>query len=442
MDAIFSRQFESREAAKAACSAVAKQEGFALAIRNKKPPGSDNPTYLLLRCSKGGAYRDQRNETVHESKRRNNTHSLKSECPFQINIKLKHEGPWAVAPSRSSGPHNHPFTMDFIFQAAYKAVQGCERAFPPSLGLKVQISECAIDAGKRLTFRDRIWVPGGSGEKGNQEEADKDQLRTRIVQQPHDSVATGHPGREGTLAIVARRFYWPGQSQLVRRFVANCDTCGRAHIWRQSKRGFLKPLPIPDRPRSHLSMDLITDLPPTGPSKSRYLWVIIDRLTKAVTLEVMDTMEAETCAQRFLQCHYRFHGMPRSIVSDRGSNWLSRFWKRFCQLAGISQRLSTAYHPQTDGGPERMNQEIEAYLRAYVSYVQEDWGELLPAAQLALNNRESAATKISPFFAEHGYHVDPISIQDSEEPPPDREESKAYGLLTRLQEVNEYTCKQ
>ncbi|KAM4055786.1 reverse transcriptase (RNA-dependent DNA polymerase) [Hirsutella rhossiliensis] len=241
---------------------------------------------------------------------------------------------------------------DSIFRAAYKAVRDRERAFPPSLGLKIQISECAIDAGKRLTFRDRIWVPGGSGEEGNQEEAEKDQLRTRIVQQSHDSVATGHPGRK---------------SQLVRRYVANCDTCGRAHIWRQSKRGFLKPLPIPDRPRSHLSMDFITDLPPTGPSKARYLWVIVDRLTKAVTLEVMDNMEAEPCANRFLQCHYRFHGMPRSIVSDRGSNWLSRFWKRFCRLAGVTQKLSTAYHPQTDGGPERMNQEIEAYLRAYVS---------------------------------------------------------------------------
>ncbi|KAM4065828.1 reverse transcriptase (RNA-dependent DNA polymerase) [Hirsutella rhossiliensis] len=149
---------------------------------------------------------------------------------------------------------------DSIFRAAYKAVRDRERAFPPSLGLKIQISECAIDAGKRLTFRDRIWS--------------------------HDSVATGHPGREGTLAIVARRFYWPGQSQLVRR-----------------RKGFLKPLPIPDRPRSHLSMDFITDLPPTGPSKARYLWVIVDRLTKAVTLE----------------CHYRFHGMPRSIVSDRGA---------------------------------------------------------------------------------------------------------------------------
>ncbi|KAM4061938.1 reverse transcriptase (RNA-dependent DNA polymerase) [Hirsutella rhossiliensis] len=296
---------------------------------------------------------------------------------------------------------------DSIFGAAYEAVRDRERAFPPSLGLKIQISECAIDAGKRLTFRDRIWVPGGSGEEGNQEEAEKDQLRTRIVQQSHDSVATGHPGRE---------------SQLVRRFVANCDTCGRAHIWRQSKRGFLKPLPIPDRPRSHLSMDFITDLPPTGPSKARYLWVIVDRLTKAVTLE----------------CHYRFHGMPRSIVSDRGSNWLSRFWKRFCRLAGVTQKLSTAYHPQTDGGPERMNQEVEAYLRAYVSYVQDDWGELLPAAQLALNNRESAATKISPFFAEHGYHVAPISVEESEEPPRHREESRADSLLSRLQEVNEY----
>ena len=327
---------------------------------------------------------------------------------------------------------------DSIFKEAYRAVQNRERAFPPVLGLRVQISECAIDAGKRLTFRDRIWVPGGSGEKSNQEEAEKDRLRTRIVQQSHDSVATGHPGREGTLAIVARRFYWPGQSQLVRRFVANCDTCGRAHIWRQSKRGFLKPLPIPDRPRSHLSMDFITDLPPTGPSKAKYLWVIVDRLTKAVTLEVMDTMEAEACARRFLQCHYRFHGMPRSIVSDRGSNWLSRFWKRFCNLAGVTQKLSTAYHPQTDGGPERMNQEIEAYLRAYVSYVQDDWGELLPAAQLALNNRESATTKISPFFVEHGFHVDPISVEDSDDPPRDKEESKADALLARLQEVNEY----
>ncbi|KAM4063475.1 integrase core domain-containing protein [Hirsutella rhossiliensis] len=167
-------------------------------------------------------------------------------------------------------------------------------------------------------------------------------------------------------------------------------------------------------PSLGLKIQISEYLPPTGPSKARYLWVIVDRLTKAVTLEVMDNMEAEQCANRFLQCHYRFHGMPRSIVSDRGSNWLSRFWKRFCRLAGVTQKLSTAYHPQTDGGPERMNQEIEAYLRAYVS------------------------DQDQPFFAEHGYHVDPISVEESEEPPRHREESRADSLLSRLQEVNEY----
>ncbi|XP_044716392.1 integrase core domain-containing protein [Hirsutella rhossiliensis] len=174
------------------------------------------------------------------------------------------------------------------------------------------------------------------------------------------------------LAIMRCLDNWNAELRSCGPFTILTDHRNLEHTSGASRKGFLKPLPIPDRPRSHLSMDFITDLPPTGPSKARYLWVIVDRLTKAVTLEVMDNMEAEQCANRFLQCHYRFHGMPRSIVSDRGSNWLSRFWKRFCRLAGVTQKLSTAYHPQTDGGPERMNQEIEAYLRAYVSYVQDD----------------------------------------------------------------------
>lgn len=102
-------------------------------------------------------------------------------------------------------------------------------------------------------------------------------------------------------------------------------------------------------------MDFITKLPPSGPDKARYLWVIVDRLSKSVTLEAMPTMEAEACAERFLSAHYRFYGMPRAITSDRGSNWISRFWRRFCELSGVEQRLSTVYHPETDGATERMN---------------------------------------------------------------------------------------
>ncbi|KAF4492180.1 Transposon Tf2-9 polyprotein [Colletotrichum fructicola Nara gc5] len=192
---------------------------------------------------------------------------------------------------------------------------------------------------------------------------------------------------------------------------------------------------LPERIRSDLAMDFITDLPLTDKGE-RYLWVIIDRLGKGVTLEAMESMEAEACAERFLSCHFRFHGVPTSIVSDRGSNWTSRFWRQFCKLLGIEQRLSTAYHPQTDGGPERMNQEIQAYLRNYITYSQKDWANNLPAAQLALCSRDSSAIGMSSFFLEHGYHPEPVRVQEAD--PEDhggRREDLARKLVTRLQDV-------
>jgi hypothetical protein len=133
--------------------------------------------------------------------------------------------------------------------------------------------------------------------------------------------------------------------------------------------------------------------------------------------------------------------MPRSIVSDRGSNWTSKFWRTFCDLAGIQQRLSTAYHPQTDGGPERANQEIQAYLRAYISYTQTDWGDFLPAAQLALNNRDSAATGLSPFFQSHGYHIEPFQITAAELDGPrrDHREEAAKTLLQHVEDITAFT---
>ncbi|KAI1005159.1 hypothetical protein K3495_g3054 [Podosphaera aphanis] len=81
----------------------------------------------------------------------------------------------------------------------------------------------------------------------------------------------------------------------------------------------------------------------------------------------------------------------------------------------MEQRLSTAYHPQTDGATERANQEVQTYLRAYVAYTQYDWADCLPAAQLVINNRDLMSLGgISPFFATHGYHVIPIQSNVTE----------------------------
>lgn len=316
--------------------------------------------------------------------------------------------------------------IDGTYRDIKKALVDKQRSFPPSVSIKISIAECSLDHMGHVRWRDRLLIP------------DYEPLQTAIIHKSHDSVVTGHPGREATLHILSRDFYWPKISNMVRRFVRNCDTCNRTHVWRDKKRGFLKPLPTPDRFFQELSIDFMTDLP-AADGQPQNLMVITDRLSKNIILEAMTTMDAEACAQKFLQCFYRFHGFPRAITSDRGGNWISDFWKRLCELVGIQQRLSTAFHPQTDGATERANQEIQAYLRAFVTYAQTDWSSLLPVAQLALNNRDSSLG-YSPFFLTHGYHIPPIQVVTTNDKnaqilaSSSKEAKKAETLVKKLEE--------
>ncbi|CAJ0952421.1 unnamed protein product, partial [Ranitomeya imitator] len=106
---------------------------------------------------------------------------------------------------------------------------------------------------------------------------------------------------------------------------------------------------------------------------------------------------------RFLNV-VRLHGIPENIVSDRGSQFVSRFWQTFCAKMGIDLSFSSAFHPQTNGQTERTNQTLETYLRCFVSADQDDWVTFLPLAEFALNNRASSATLVSPFFCNSGFH--------------------------------------
>lgn len=336
---------------------------------------------------------------------------------------------------------------DTTFQAVYQAVtQGTNRA-EVEKQLRLQLSEVSIDDKGRLTYRDRLWIPGSpallqdegtdDGLPGSEE---ANLLRTRIIQESHDAHVSGHPGRDGTIATLTRHYYWPLLHHHVRRFLRNCDVCGSNKIWRGLKHGLLKPLPAPEQQFRHIQMDFITELPPTAKG-NRHMWLLKDRLGKTVVIEPMPTMEAEACAERFLWCWVRFHWWPDSIVSDRGSNWTSEFWQHLCRLMGIRQLLSTAYHPETDGGTERSNQEIEAYLRTYASYAQDNWDDLIPGAQMALLDRPHSAIGTSPFFASHGYHpppVVPIVRNDDLSPPkPGSERAKADAFVTKIREVTD-----
>ena len=160
-------------------------------------------------------------------------------------------------------------------------------------------------------------------------------------------------------------------------------------------------------------MDFIVGLPPARGSGETNCLVIVDRFSKGVMFEPISDMSAEGTANVFIKLFYRHHGLPSAITSDRGSQWVNAFWKRVCQLLKIERRLSTAYHPETDGSTEQKNQVLEAYLSAFVAYTQDDWAEHLPSAELAINNRNATSTGISSFFMTHGYNIDPIQIDEA-----------------------------
>ena len=277
---------------------------------------------------------------------------------------------------------------DTLYRSVLRAVSNGSRSLPNDVKLKIQAGDCTVDEKGHLRHRGKLWVPGAPISTEAEYKATGtelrlgDVLRTRLIQSVHDSTVYGHPGRDSTSSILRRDFYWPLQSKHVRQFLRNCDHCGRNKVWREHKHGLLRPLPVPDRFFQEISMDFMTDLPDS--QGNRYLWVIKDRLSKWVVLEAMPSMKAEECAEKFLDCWVRHHGLPKAITSDRGTNWTSTFWKELCRLIGVQQRLSSAYHPQTDGGPERLNQEVQAYLRNFINQEMSDWKKWLSTAQLRL----------------------------------------------------------
>ena len=179
-------------------------------------------------------------------------------------------------------------------------------------------------------------------------------------------------------------------------------------------------------------MDFITGLPPARGSGATNCLVIVDRFSKGAIFEPVSDMSAEGTANVFIKSFYRHHGLPSAITSDRGSQWVWALWTRVCQLLKINRRLSTAYHPETDGSTEQKNQVVEAYLSAFVAYAQDDWAEYLPSAELAINNRNAASTRISPFFMMHGYNVDPIQIDEELE---ERNENARLSPVARGEQV-------
>jgi len=283
-------------------------------------------------------------------------------------------------------------TADMRYQDLCKAVREETRLPPESCKpYRVSMGELRLNHASELLWRERMWIP------------ESEPLRTKIIQSAHDSVLIGHPGKEGLSRILRRDYHWPGMHNDIKQFVRNCHSCGRNSVWRDRYKGCLKPLPVPMRIWSEISMDYITDLPLTKRG-NRHILVIVDRLSKGVFFEPVPDLEGRTLAQRFIQRYLPIHLLPEAITSDRGDQFVHGVWGHICDILKISKRLSTAYHPQTDGQTERMNTVVEEYIRHFTTHEQDDWDELLPMAQAAVMARDATSTGFSPFYLSHGYH--------------------------------------
>ena len=228
-------------------------------------------------------------------------------------------------------------------------------------------------------------------------------LRRDILSLHHDEPIAGHQGIEKTLELIQRQFWWPKMRQDVQQFVTSCPQCQRTKIFPARPSGLLQPNPIPDAPWQTISIDLITGLPPSNTYNA--ICTIVDRFSKMVHLvPTHETVTSEGIARIYRDNVWKHHGFPLSIISDRGPQFASQFMRSLLSLLNITPLLSTAYHPQTDGQTERVNQDTEQYLRLFVNYQQTDWSDWLPLAEFVYNNRQHSATGHSPFFLNYGRH--------------------------------------
>ena len=299
------------------------------------------------------------------------------------------------------------------------------------------LAECNWD-GLFLRYREKLVVPQNSSDNT---------LTTDIIQAHHDPPVAGHQGAAATYASIARTFFWHGMLQQVKKYVRNCHTCSRIKPSREGYQGLLRPLPVATERWKHIAMDFVVDLPRSKDwqgNEFHSLFVVVDRMTKQVHITPCDDLSTRNTAYMFYRDIFRLHGLPDTMISDRGSQFTAEFWKWLCKLLQIDHRLSTAFHPQTDGQTERMNSRIEQYLRAYVNFAQDDWVRFLPSAEFAINNQNSQVTGISPFLAVYGLHPrsgSECSLHQSAQPAPASvqfERSDAEELVLNSQKVAKF----
>lgn len=265
-----------------------------------------------------------------------------------------------------------------------------------------------------------------------------DELQEEVIRSHHDDPLHGHPGITRTMELIRRHYEFPNMKDKVTKFIKRCVSCQQNKHSTHAKYGEAQAMEPPTAPWTNITMDFVTQLPISKDPVTGYeydaIFNCVCRFTKAAEfIPFRHSYTAEQLALVFLDRVVRHHGIPESIISDRDKLFTSNYWTTLLAAIGTKRKLSTAYHPQTDGQTERVNQTMETYLRIYCNQQQDNWVSLLPMAQIAYNNKLSEATGVTPFYANHGRH--PNLFTRALDTPIQTE--AAISSVTRLKEVHQ-----
>ncbi|GAU51985.1 hypothetical protein TSUD_417850, partial [Trifolium subterraneum] len=259
-----------------------------------------------------------------------------------------------------------------------------------ALVIEGQENDFKMDENGVVKFRGRVCVP------------DVPELKKMIFDEGHKSGLSIHPGLVKMYQDLRKLFWWPRMHKEIAEYVYACLVCQKSKIEHQKPSGLLQPLFILEWKWDSIAMDFVGGLPKTAKG-NEVIWVVVDRLTKsahfiAIKIGTLVPKLAEIYVEQII----RLHGIPSSIVSDRDPKFTSRFWESLQEALGTKLRLSSAYHPQTDGQSERTIQSLEDLLRACVLEQGESWDSCLPLIEFTYNNSFHSSIGMAPSEALYG----------------------------------------
>ena len=193
-------------------------------------------------------------------------------------------------------------------------------------------------------------------------------LRAEIIRLHYNTPVGGHGGQWKMVELVTRNFWWPGVTIEVKQYVEGYDSYQRNKNHTEQPTGKLMPNSIPEKSWMHISADFITKLPLAQGYNA--ILVVVDWLTKMVHfIPTTEKTTAEGLAKLFRNNVWKLHGLPKSIISDRGPQFVAGIMRELNRILGIESKLLTAFHPQTNRQTERVNQELEQYLKMFINYI-------------------------------------------------------------------------